>query len=211
MPTCTRPKHTVNSYLIPIFILLTLVGCSTFTAKRLYEISEASITLEKPVNWDIVYSERNGTIYLEAANGFGDKNTTRIQIHSSACRNHPENFKEPFNNSVEEVEWNIQRIQLFYDQTPITLIQEPFVEKTGDYEVTKAIIDLPEVPMEEDSDRISTRKDNLKPSQTVHLFQISDGDGNSAMAYIYQSNSDELNAQAQDIVDSIRFDCSIGP
>jgi hypothetical protein len=44
--------------------------------------------------------------------------------------------------------------------------------------------------------------------QTIEMMLIRDRNKNSIVAYIYKGNSEELNSEAQAIIDSIQFVCA---
>jgi hypothetical protein len=43
------------------------------------------------------------------------------------------------------------------------------------------------------------------------MFQIRNGDKGSIMVYVFESNTEELNAQAEEIIESIQFNCAGEP
>lgn len=201
-PDWNSSWHQLN-FLITMLLAIHLAsGCSSTSSKQLYENPESGIRLERPGNWDLAFYERSGTIVLEPENGIANKGSARIEIHGSAC-GHP--F---FITPEEDIEANIDRIRILYNLSSVTIVQEPIKVETGDYEVTKAIITIPTMSLPEDSveNQVGGRGPNV--FQPIDMFEIRDRDNNFIMVYVYKGNSDELNAEADEIVDSIQLTCS---
>jgi hypothetical protein len=207
MPSYITPKHATCGILINFLVILIAVGCTASISKQPYENLEIGLMLEKPSNWDLAYSERNGVIYLEAKKGVLKKDVIRIQIHGGSCLSNLQEPTTPYNTPKEEIEWNIRRMKMLYNLESITIIQEPMADHVGSNEVTKAVIELPAAVLEEGS----SGNRGSDASQIVNMFQINDGDKRSVMAYVFQSNNEELNTQAEEIIDSIQFKCPDAP
>jgi hypothetical protein len=201
MPSYTTPKHIASGILLVFIAILFSAGCTA--TKQPYENLEAGIRFEKSNNWDITYSERNGVIYLVAEKGIWAKDSIRIQIHGPACPIDGQESKSPYNTPDEEIEWNIQRMKMLYSLDSITIVQEPMMDKIGGNEVTKAVIEIPAAVLEGSP----SGTQGSDASQIINVFQVSDGNKSSVMVYVFQSNNDELNAQAQEIIESIQFNC----
>jgi hypothetical protein len=195
MPPYITPRYIVYGILINFLMIWIAVGCTVSASKQPYENLEAGIRLEKPSNWELAYSERNGITYLVAESGVWDKDTVQIQIHGPACFKNSSQFSTP----NEEIESNIQRMEMLYNVDVITVLQEPIMEMIGHNEVTKAVIEIP------------APKEGSDSSQIVSVFQIRDGDKSSVMVYVFQSNNDALNVQAEEIVESLEFNCPSAP
>lgn len=191
---------------IALLLLIYITGCNTVSPKQLYENVEAGISIEKPEGWELTYVERNGMIVLATETGIWNKRSVRIEIQGPACPSISTNF----NNPHEEVEWNIERIRKLYNLDSVTVVQKPLKAKTGDYEVAKSVIMIPSMALPEDSSRNQVGDRGPDIFQTIDIFAITDGD-NTVMAYIYEGNSDKLNVQAQEIIDSIQIICSTQP
>jgi hypothetical protein len=203
MPSYITPKHTACGILINFLVVLIAVGCTASISKQSYENLEIGLGLEKPDNWDLVYSERNGAIYLEAEKGVWKKDTIRIEIHGQSCLSDAQEPTTSYNTPKEEIEWNIQRMKVLYNLDSIPIIQEPMPNKIGNYEVTEAVIEIPAAVLEGGS-RENRGSD---ASQIINMFQINDSGNSSVMAYVFESNDEKLNTQAEEIIDSIRFIC----
>jgi hypothetical protein len=207
---CIFPKKTCKFpklyFPVALLLLFYLAGCNAASSKQLYENAEVGISIEKPENWELTYVERNGMIVLATETGVWNKYSVRIEIQGPACPSISTNFNNPY----EEVEWNIDRIRKLYNLDSVIVVQEPLEAKTGDYEVTKSVIMIPSMALPEDSSRNQVGNRGPDIFQTIDIFAITDGD-NTLMAYIYEGNSDKLNVQAQEIMDSIQITCSTQP
>ena len=168
------PSNTTSSpivayrLLITFLIALTLSACNSPAAKQLYENYESGIGLEKPANWSLVYSERNGITYLRAEAGIWDKDSTSIQIHGPGCHMEFDNFGD----SYDEINWNIHRLQMLYELDSITVAQYPFMTNIGSHEITKATIEIPATAFRKDASREHVRNSGSATAQSIDLFQI---------------------------------------
>jgi hypothetical protein len=193
-----------------LLIVYLISGCTPAESKQLYENSENGISLEKPENWDLAFNKRNGFIVLEAENGILDKASARIEIFAGTCPPNSANADTSQNSPHEILERDIHRIGILYDLNSVTVVQEPIRVETKDYEVTKAVIAIPTMSMLGDSARNQVGDPGPDVLQTIDLFVITDSN-NTIMAYIYKGNSNVLNTEAQEIVDSIQRNCLDGP
>ena len=191
MPSHITTKLKAYGIVISLLIIWISVGCTASTSIQPYENVDAGIRLEKPTNWEVAYSERNGITYLEAR----DKDSIQVQIHGPACHKNSSQFSTP----DEEIESNFQRMKMLYNVDTITVIQEPLLEKVGDNELTKAVIEIP-VP-----------KEGSDGSQVVSVFQIRNSDKNSVMVYVFQNDNERLNVQAEEMIESLQFICPSAP
>ncbi len=193
-------------FLIALLSITYIVsGCSSTTSKELYENSEFGISLEKPGNWSLEFYERNGSIVLEAESRGENKNSARIEIYGFAC------VPTLSNNPDEELELNIERIRTLYNLDSVTIVQEPSKVETGDNEMTKAIITIPTISLPEDSakNQVGTRGPDIY--QIIDMFAVRNSNNDSIMVYVYKGNSEELNAEAEAIIDSIQLTCATKP
>lgn len=190
---------------LPVTILLViciLLGCSSTTPTQLYEYSELGIKLESPENWSVDYYERNGSIVLKAASRSPNRNSARIDIFGSTCSS------TLFNPPDEALEYNIDRIRRLYDLDSITIIQEPKKFEAIDKEIVNATIQIPTTSLPEDSpgNQVGERSPNV--FQVIDIFAIKYSNDELIMVYVYKGNSEQLNAEAEGIVDSIQSTCS---
>jgi len=213
---CIKKKHILSNWKSkwnplnsPITLLLMVYlisGCNPTTSKQLYENPISGISLEKPDNWDLAYYERSGRIVLEAETGFWHKDSAHIEIQGSACLSHPVTT----NSSYQRLEHDIERIRDLYRLDTITIVQQPTIVESGENEVTKAVVSIPTMSLPEDSvaNQVGDRGPDLY--QTIDIFAIR-GINTFLMAYIYKGKNEILNAQAQEIIDSIQRTCSVEP
>jgi hypothetical protein len=177
-----------------------LSGCSSTPSTQLYTNPKIDISLEKPGNWNLEYTERNGMIVLKAKNETDEKRSTRVEISGSAC------VFRGFSNPQEEVEADIDRLRGLYHLSSVTFIQNLSEARIGDYLVTKAVIGIPINDWNGKGSGTSA-SDELQPIAVFAITRSRD----TVMAYIYPGQDERLNAQAQEIVDSIRITCAAKP
>jgi hypothetical protein len=192
--------HRPGFLIIMVGIVYIVSACSSPSPKQLYENFEFGISLEKPGNWSLEFYERNGSIVLEAKDGIWNKNSARIEIYGYAC------IPSLFANLDEELESNIDRMRTLYNLDSVTIVQES--TKTEDNEVAMSTIMIPTISLPEDSTRnqIGIREPDV--FQIVDILAIRNSNNESIMVYLYKGNSEELNIEAKDIVDSIKLTCS---
>lgn len=193
-------SHQRVDWKILVFTLVIaclLTGCATY--KQEYENPELGIKLIKPNSWDVRYHERSGSIMLEARNRIGSLDSARVEIQGNAC------FPIPawFNGASEVIESDIDRIRNLYSLDSVSIIQKPIKIEDRKSEVVRAIVAVPTISLPENDDRnqMGDRDPNL--FQTIQIFLIRDKEY-SIMAYIYEGNSEALNAEAEEIVASIQ-------
>jgi hypothetical protein len=168
---------------------------------QFYENSELGIKLERPENWSVDYYERNGSIVLTTENRFPNKGSASVDIFGSACNS------TLFNPPDEALEYNIDRIRGLYDLDSITIIQEPMIFGTIDKEIVNATIQIPTTSIPKDSPGNQVGERSPEVFQIIDIFAIKYSNDDLIMAYIYKGNSEQLNAQAEGIVDSIQSTC----
>ncbi|HIE56493.1 MAG TPA: hypothetical protein EYP90_15215 [Chromatiaceae bacterium] len=190
-----------------LFAMLSVIylvsGCSPTSSKQLYENSEFGISLEKPENWSVEFYERNRSIVLESETGIWNKDSVLIAIKGIAISPLPY-------VSEQELEVNIDRIRTLYNLDSVTIIQEPTIIESEKYEMATATILIPTMSIPEDSTGNQVGMQAPDIFQTVELRAIR-CPNNFAMVYIYKGNSEQLNAEAESIVDSIELTCSTEP
>lgn len=195
--------NELSCLIFMLLIILLISGCNPTLSKQVYENSKAGIRVVKPANWDLAYSERNGIVTLVTETGVWEKESVRIEIHGPACLSIATNYNSPY----EELEANIDRIRILYDLELVTIVQEPIEVKSGNYEYIRAVILIPTIALRNDPNRNQVGDSDQNISQPVDVYAISDGN-DTLMAYIYRGNSQPLNIQAQEIVESIQLTCS---
>lgn len=190
----------------PLLIIYLISGCASRSSWQQYESREFGIELKKPTNWDVTVYERSGTIVLETEERIRNDGSARIEIHGNACIP----VSPWFENSYEQIELNIDRIGILYDLDSVSIIQEPTKIEEGENEIIKAIISIPTMAFQQSDDRNQTGIQETNLSQIIEMFAIRNKDY-FTIAYIYLGSSEELNAEAEEIVNSIQLICSTGP
>lgn len=197
-------KIGITFFLVSLFI----IGCQSQLVEQKFEDfgSSGGLSLKRPSNWQAEYHERNGSIVLKAEKGILNKDSVVIVIQPYVFSSNQLNVPE------EEVKANINRLKIHFYGDSMTIIQKPARLENEDYEIATAIISIPISSSSEDSaedDSISYEGDSqvLDNFRTVDLRAVQCAN-NFAMVYIYKGNNDQLNAEADDIVESIRLTCS---
>lgn len=178
---------------------LVVPGCRSTISQVLYENSEYGISLEKPGNWKLEFYERNRSIVLQAETGIWNKDSVLIVIQGIAISSLPYDSKQ-------ELEANIDRIRTLYNLESVTVIQEPTIMEGEEREMATATILIPTMSIPEDSTANQVGVQDPAVFQTIDMRTIR-CPGNFALIYVYKGNSEQLNAEAETIVDSIRLTC----
>lgn len=110
----------------------------------------------------------------------------------------------------EHLEAAIDRIGTSYNLDSVTIIQEPTIIEGEVYEMATATILIPTIPIAEDSTANQVGLQGPDVFQTVDMRTIR-CPGNFAFVYVYKGNSEQLNAEAEAIVDSIQLTCAAEP
>lgn len=98
----------------------------------------------------------------------------------------------------EHLESGIDITGMRFNLDSVTVIQEPTIIESKEYEIATATILIPE-----DSAGIQVGDQEPDMVQTVELLVIR-CPNNFAMIYIYKGNSEQLNAEAEAIVDQLK-------
>jgi hypothetical protein len=192
--------------LLVSFLLLGLIaGCRYNSAPVLYENPELHVSLQRPGHWKVAYYERSGHIALGAKTEIGGKASARVEIYGSGG---PCTAVTPRWDSVEEVQAHIQRIRVLYELDSVAILQPPTRLLNGDSEVVTALIGLPVAALPDDA--VINQIGGHEPGviQTIEIRSITHSSGCGATVYLYRGENKVLNAEAEGIVESIRF---IGP
>jgi hypothetical protein len=186
-----------------LWMISLLAGCAS---TQPYENPKNGIKLQKPNNWSLKFTERNGTLTLKAETGFLDKNSAHIEIFTHGCPSEGDYMTSDTSSKI--LEDDIHRIGELYGLNSVETVQEPtsIETKHKDYQITKTVIKIPTTSMLDDLERIEVGKPGPGKFQTIDIFLITNFN-NTVKAYIYKGNSDELDSSAQEIVDSIQVDC----
>ncbi|MEW5869816.1 MAG: hypothetical protein AB1894_11115 [Chloroflexota bacterium] len=192
--------HWLSFLLILPGLVFLVSGCTPNPPLQRYENSEAGIRLEKPANWKAEYYERNGQILLDAKRYFWDKRGPLVEIHGGACLSNSKADRP-------DLEDDIERIRNLYGLDSVSVIQEPAIIRTGDFEASKAVIEIPIAKMQGDDNRIRVENRGPGALQTIEVHAIRSQGGN-IWAYVYKSGDEAMDAQAQEIIESIQLDGS---
>lgn len=193
------------SEVVHIFLLLVaslVSGCSPVSSEQLYQVSEAGISIEKPMNWRVEYFERSGLTVVESKKNLWNNASARIEIYGNACQ--PSSWANQLKDSLE---FNIERIQNLYNLESVSVIQESTRVETIDYEVIKVVIAIPSEAMAGDTSRLLVGDPDPDTQQMIRLFVISD-QLHYVVAYLYEGENEDLNTKAQEIIESVQFICS---
>ncbi len=192
-----------------MFILMS--GCNPKTSSiHFYKNPETGVSLAKPNNWVVSYTERNGVVTLASQTGIFHKESARIELLAGNCIIEPNNFQDHNISSIELLEEDIDRIRMLYNLDTVNIAQKPKEYKDGNYKLTNATIMIPTMAMKDDPNRIQVGNPEPNKFQTIEINVIL-YKNHLIRAYFYKGNSEALNAQAQDILDSIQRDCSNYP
>jgi hypothetical protein len=158
--------------------------------------------MEMPRTWDVTYNERNGVITLVSRGGIWSKDSARVEIYGPACGS----SSVDLNNLTGEINRNIERIRILYNLETVTIVRKPTNANSEDYEIVTATIAIPTSALPKDSARNQVGNQGSDTLQEIEIIALSNNE-NAIMAYIYKGNSEELNIQAQEIVDSLQTTC----
>lgn len=202
-PSGQSQWYRLGFLLVLLSITYLVSGCSSTTSQELYENSEFGISLDKPGNWSLEFYERNRSIVLEAETGIWNKDSVLIVIQGIAV-------SPLLYDSKQELEANIDKIHTLYNLDSVTVIQEPTIIEGEAYEMATATILIPTMSIPEDSTANQVGVQDPNVFQTVDMRTIK-CPGNFALIYVYEGNSEQLNAEAEAIVDSIELTCAAEP
>lgn len=186
-------------------VIYVISGCGPTSSKQSFEDFGLSggLSLEKPSNWQAEFDDRTETIVLKAEKGILRKDSVLVVIQ-------PFTTLPTSSLLSEQVETGIDRIGTRYNLDSVTVIQEPTIIEREEYEMVTATILIPTMSIPENSTANQVGVQEPDIFQTVELRVIR-CPNNFAMVYIYKGNSEQLNAEAEDIVDSIDLTCSTEP
>jgi hypothetical protein len=194
--------------LFTLIVLLIFSGSCVFNSpkknlgspKQIYESPFGERKVEKPENWNLFFSERNGKIYLNPEPSIWGETFTSVTISNAACNVSESDFKTPKNRLDE----NIERLRNLYELETISIIQQPISTESDGYEILNAIVAIPTMAFIEGA--VEHRDPDLQ--QEIDIYVISDSNQNSVMVYIRPGNNEEVNKQAYSIIKSVRLFCS---
>jgi hypothetical protein len=153
----------------------------------------------------VAYYSRSGTIVLESGNENKQDGSARVEIGGSAC------FDQLPSTPEEQMKLHIDSVRVLYNLPSLTVVQEPTQIEIGGYRTINAIIKVPTMALSKDAVENQVGVQSPEIFQTIVMFVMEDNNHNVAMAFIYKGSNEVLNAQAQEIVDSIRITCAAKP
>ncbi len=200
-----------NLLIFVLVIVLMFAGCNSSQGRQSYENPESGISLEKPENWHAEYYERSGLIALETENKIRDEGSAHIEIYAGSCASADNNPNEGL-TAEELIQLEIDRIRVLYNLDSITITQEATTVKNGDMEVTRASITVPTLSLPEDSSTNQVGDQATDVFQPIDIINIRDSNNDRSIGvFIYKGNSEELNAEAEEIVSSVQQTCPNEP
>ena len=191
-------KRKLIVLLITISSIYILPACYSTSSSEIYVIPNESISLELPSNWDVSSNDRVANfMVLQSKKGLLERNSARIEMFYNRRA-----ARLPID--LENLEKDIERIGRLYGLTSVTIIESPRIIADNDYEIAMAVISIPTMSIPKDSSRNQTGHRDANLSQIIELYSLAN-DHYYLSLYVYKGNSDELNAQAQDIINSIQL------
>ena len=189
-------------YLRMILIIsfsMAISGCVSSTSKEIYEDNQLNIQLEYPKTWNLELSERvDNSIVLQSDQGIFEENSARVEILVGVPINSPIDLEEG-------LEKRISNLGHLYDLGTVTVIQSPSQGEREDYEIATAIISIPTMKIPDNSPVNQLNHRDFNVSQIICLYTLRNENDFDIEVSIYKGNSDELNNQAEDIVNSIKY------
>ncbi|MEZ4713491.1 MAG: hypothetical protein R3A44_40260 [Caldilineaceae bacterium] len=185
---------------VAMFLLVVLLaGCTPEPSIQHYENAEFGVVLEKPRNWTIKYHERNRSLEINFDGGISNRGKALIIIRGIALA--PSSYMP-----IQELELTIANIGDLFNVQTVTINQEPVVIEKGGHEVGIAKISVPTMSIPESStaNQMGIRDPNV--FQQIELLTMQ-CPNNFAMAYLYLGNNEQINAEAEAIVNSIELSC----
>jgi hypothetical protein len=160
------------------------------------------IAFEYPQSWNLETSERvDNLIVLQSKGGLFEQGSARLELLVRPPGTPSYNLEEGLENRIE-TEGRI------YDLEAVNIIQRPTRVESQDYQIATAIITIPTTAIPENSSRnqMGVRDSNI--TQQINIYAIKNGQNRYIEINIYRGTSKELNSQAEEIVNSIRFKAS---
>ncbi len=191
-----------QSYALFLMLLIVSIisGCNSRSSKQTYENPEFGISFERPKNWSVEYDERTRSIALKAEVGMWKKEMARIDIMGVAISPSPY-------VSEQELKANIDRIRILYNLDSVNIVQEPTIIENEDYEIATATILIATTSLPKDSPLNQFGVQEPGTFQRIDMWTIKCTD-NFALVYVYKGSNEQLNTEAEAIVDSIELVCS---
>jgi len=189
-----------SGFLFLMFLVSFIMpGCSSTSSTQMYENSEFGISFEIPEDWSVEYDARTRSIVLKTEIGMWNKEMARISIlgvSTSPLPYIPEH----------DLEAHVDRLRTL-NNLEVSIVQEPTETENEDYEIAIATILISTMSLPKGSPLNQMGVQEPDTFQTVAMRTIK-CTNNFALISVYKGNSEQLNAEAEDIVDSIVLTCS---
>jgi len=195
-------QSTLQSWLRVISALIvasTLSGCSSISSTQLYQNHQMGIVLEHPNNWKIETNPRvDNHIILQSKNVLFERNSSRIEIFVNPLN------KSPF-DMIEKLDASIISLTRSHELDSFIVVKQPTIHYGRDPDMASATISIPTASLPEDSSKNQMGVRSQDITQILEIFLLKNIDRRYMLVEIYRGKSEELNAQAEAIVNSIRF------
>lgn len=172
--------------------------------------------IEKP-HWNTTYYDRNGFLYINnnyllfEILGLTRSDYVYIQMNANPCfskKYKEEQTYDPLKGLNATVE---NRKDMYLIETP-NYIQPPTVTKRNDKTISRAIIDLENSVYKTNLTELESERQNALRSgyaKQIDIQIIRDMNNDGTQVQIYKGKNKEQNDQAEEIVNSLTWDCSI--
>lgn len=198
-------KHIIVVPLAMLWLSFLISGCRASRSEDSFDEfgSSGGISLERPNNWQAEFDDRNDTLTLKAEKGISGQDSTQIIIQ-------PYTRLPNTSPLLEQLQSATDITGVRYNLDTITVIQEPATLENEVYEIATAKLLIPAEPLP--SDPTAMQSSTREPYEYRELeLRVIRCTNNFAMVYIYKGNSEQLNVEAVEIVDSIDLNCSAKP
>lgn len=192
-------------FLLIILLLISFVcllsGCGS-PSLEYYENQAWNFRLEYPKNWELNDNNRVANDFaLQATKGLFRKSSARIHLYVELpfSREPPVELEADMENYITIVRKRTHIIK------SLEVIQISDVIDIGSHKMIWATVSVPTLDIVEDAsiNQMGQRKENV--SQVIDIYILRNSEGQNIVAEVYKGDDEDLNAQAAEIVRSIRF------
>lgn len=193
----------------PWYLLWLLVLAASVSACRSPELVEQEVRLgpsttmviELPSDWETSQYERNSSYTVWGSGGILGRDKTTVRFQAATTLRSPAPSEE---HLAAEIHYLIEYIVT--EGGSASIIQEPTSHESGSYDVATAVLEYydPRNLLE----RVVS-PGSLGNARTMEMQTITCADRSPGIVSIRHipGNSDELNAQAREIIDSVQLAC----